>query len=112
MNDIDDLVARLSPDLREAFEERAGIREFDGGIPRDHAECLALLDVLRSHPLALTGLTCLRVQRGDKVGHVLAVDVDAAIAQLNAMGVTVLSAVDLAKTLQGYQGLVLLSTFT
>ena len=31
-------------DLAEHFEERAGIREFDGHVARDRAECGALLD--------------------------------------------------------------------
>jgi hypothetical protein len=44
------LVDRLNGNLREAFEERAGILEFDAGLPRAHAECLALLNVLVSHP--------------------------------------------------------------
>ncbi len=110
MNDIDDLVARLSPDLCEYFEERAGIREYDGGLARDQAECLALLDVLRVDPLALTRVTCLKVERGRSVGHVLAIDAAAATAQLAGMGVTVLSAVDLTTVLLGYQGLALLRT--
>ena len=53
-NPIDPLVAtlvdRLDENLREAFEERAGILEFEAGLPRAHAECLALLNVLVSHP--------------------------------------------------------------
>ena len=32
-------------DAREHFEERAAIREFDGGAPRDEAEALAVGDV-------------------------------------------------------------------
>lgn len=48
------VVAKLSPSLREEFEERAGIVEFDGKLPRAHAECLALLDVLIRHPEVLT----------------------------------------------------------
>lgn len=47
------IVAKLSPALREDFEERAAIMEFDGNPPREHAECLALLDVLNRHPCAL-----------------------------------------------------------
>jgi hypothetical protein len=50
---INDLIDRLEPDLREDFEERAAIMEYDGGLPRDHAECLALLNILRKHPDAL-----------------------------------------------------------
>lgn len=49
---VADLVDRLDDNLREAFEERAGIIEFDANLPRAHAECLALLNVLVSHPEA------------------------------------------------------------
>jgi hypothetical protein len=47
---VADLVSRLDSNLREAFEERASIREFDGGLTRELAECLALLDVIRQYP--------------------------------------------------------------
>ncbi len=47
---VADLVSRLDDNLREAFEERAGIIEFEGNLTRAHAECLALLNVLVSHP--------------------------------------------------------------
>lgn len=50
---IADMVNLLDDNLREEFEERAGIMEFDGKLPRAHAECLALLDVLQRHPTAL-----------------------------------------------------------
>jgi len=54
---VSELLRRLEPDLRELFEERAGIVEFEGGLPREEAESYALLDVLRRHPWALTGVT-------------------------------------------------------
>ncbi len=50
------LVDRLNDSLREAFEERAGILEFEANLPRAHAECLALLNVLVSHPEAAQSL--------------------------------------------------------
>lgn len=51
MNDVvADLASRLDESLREAFEERAAIREFEGGLSRDLAEALALLDVIRQYP--------------------------------------------------------------
>ena len=54
---IDELVADminfLDAGQREDFEERAGIIEFDAKLSRAHAECLALLDVLRRHPEVL-----------------------------------------------------------
>lgn len=40
------LVAKLDDNRREAFEERAGILEFDACIPRLEAERLALIQTL------------------------------------------------------------------
>jgi hypothetical protein len=54
---VAELVGLLDNDLAEMFEERAAIREFDGGHARGHAEALALLDVLNRHPEALSGVT-------------------------------------------------------
>ena len=50
---VADIVSKLDDNLREDFEERAGIIEFDAKLSRGHAECLALLDVLRRHPEVL-----------------------------------------------------------
>ena len=36
----------LPLDWRIAWEERAAVREYDGGLPRDRAEALALADIL------------------------------------------------------------------
>ena len=57
-----DLIDRLDSNLREEFEERAGIVEFDGLQPREHAEALALLDVLRLRPAALLGVRVLHAE--------------------------------------------------
>ncbi len=57
--DLRDLVGRLGAADRELYEERAAIREFDGLQPREHAEALALLDVLRLRPAALLGVEVL-----------------------------------------------------
>jgi hypothetical protein len=57
-----DLIDRLDADTRELFEERAGIVEFDGMQPREHAEAMALLDVLRLRPAALLGVAVLEVE--------------------------------------------------
>lgn len=42
----------LSPDERERFEERAGIMEFDGEMPRWRAERLALREIAGGHGIA------------------------------------------------------------
>ena len=107
--DVADLVARLSPAMREAFEERAGIREFDGGLPRDQAESLALLDVLREFPLALCPLTCLWVRQGTDTTHVLTSDRAGAEHLLKYHGIEVLCTVDLHEVLAQFDGLVRLA---
>ena len=40
------LVGNLPADLRDAWEERAAIMEYDGGLPRDDAERCAYRDVV------------------------------------------------------------------
>lgn len=45
------LVDKLDDNLREAFEERAAIFEFEAGIDRQLAECLALLDLINRQPV-------------------------------------------------------------
>ena len=50
---VADIVSKLDDDLREDFEERSAIIEFEAKVPRAHAECLALIDLLRRHPEVL-----------------------------------------------------------
>lgn len=59
---VADLVALLDADLREQFEERAAIMEFDGGLRRSHAECLALIGVLRTSSSALGSTVALQIE--------------------------------------------------
>ena len=47
---VTEFVERLDEGLREAFEERAAILQFDAGIQRDLAEALALLMLIRQYP--------------------------------------------------------------
>jgi len=102
-----DLVARLDDDLREFFEERAAIREFDGGLPREHAECMALLDTLRRDPLAFAGVTVLQVELGGVRRVVLTTDV----THLSEMGATVIGAADLPNVLSKFQGIAVMTSF-
>jgi len=50
---VAEIVELLDENLREAFEERAAIIEYEAGKARAHAECLALLMILRRHPEVL-----------------------------------------------------------
>ena len=56
------VIARLDETLREHFEERAAIMEFDAGLPRAQAECLALISFLDGRPSALGGVVAVLVQ--------------------------------------------------
>jgi hypothetical protein len=38
----------LDPEWREAWGERAAIMEYDGGLPRERAEALALAEIVRA----------------------------------------------------------------
>jgi hypothetical protein len=60
---VAEVVSQLDANLREDFEERAGIIEFDANLPRAHAECLALLNVLLRHPECLLALTKQKVNK-------------------------------------------------
>ena len=54
---VEEIVDQLDDDLREEFEERAAIIEFDAHVLRAHAECLALLYVLRRYPEVLSKIS-------------------------------------------------------
>ena len=73
---IADLLDRLDTERRYEFEERAGTSEFDSRVPRDEAEALALIDLLRSHPSALVGFTALEVDHDGETETVITTDLD------------------------------------
>lgn len=50
------LVSMLDNELREDWEERASIMQFDALLPKGYAECLAMLDLLCRHPEILLRL--------------------------------------------------------
>ncbi len=108
---VADLVRQLDANLREDFEERAGIIEFDAGIPRGHAECLAILGVLRRHPEVLSGVTTLRVEL-DGVPHcLLTTDLSVARGKLTEIGGVEVGVRNLAKLItENYGGIALLTT--
>ena len=74
---IADLLDRLDSERRNEFEERAGTIEFDySRVPRDEAEAYALIDLLRSHPAALVGITALEVDHDGETETVITTDLD------------------------------------
>ncbi len=59
---VAEVVALLDADLREQFEERAAIMEFDGELRRSHAECLALIAVLRGRSSAFGDAIAIQIE--------------------------------------------------
>jgi hypothetical protein len=106
------LVQWLDANLREDYEERAGIMEFDANQPREHAECLALLDLLRRHPAALIGVTAFEVEMAGASRVVMTTDAEFARQHLAALGIPVVRVVDLAGAVQEHcGGMALLARF-
>ena len=62
---VDNLVDRLPEELIEAWQERAAIREYDGGFSRPHAEALAVLDLLDIDPDVLSNLRAAQIDVDD-----------------------------------------------
>jgi hypothetical protein len=91
---VADLVARLSPDLREDFEERAAIMEFDSLQPREDAECFALIDVLRRHPGALLSGVIFRGRCGSSHRYVISTSEQLAQEALTKLGAVAIERVE------------------
>lgn len=108
---VADVVNQLDADLREDFEERAGIMEFDAQLPRAHAECLALIDLLRRYPNALSGVVVLQVEWSGSSEWMLTTDVATARQHISSTGGTEIGTVALADVInQQYGGMAMLAT--
>ena len=83
---VAELVERLDASQREAWEERAGIMQFDGGLTRGHAECLALLDLLCRHPSVLSGVTVLEIELDGGTEWLLTTDLQYARRYITDVG--------------------------
>jgi len=106
------IVNELDDNLREDFEERAGIIEFDGMLPRAHAECLALIDVLRRHPAVLTGVIVVRIELDGAPRWILTTDLNY-VRNIGGVeiGVHETGAIDLAKVInKEFGGILMLTT--
>lgn len=108
---VTDMVNQLDAGLREEFEERAGIIEFDAKQPRAHAECLALIDVLRRNPAAITGVTVLQVKIDGATQWLLTTDLAYARQHLAEIGGVEIAVPDLANVIEEqYDRIAMLST--
>ena len=108
---VADMVSKLEPGHREDFEERAGIIEFDASKPRAHAECLALINVLRRHPEAISGLIALQVELDGATQWLLTTDLKFArqhLADMAGVEIAVRKVTDVIE--EQYGGVAMLST--
>jgi hypothetical protein len=107
---VADLVSELNDDDREAYEERAGIIEFDAQLPKSHAECLALLNVLHRNPLALTRVRCLWIEVNGEVKWLFVTDLQLARKRLASIGGRELEPLDLTDVVEKHhRGFVMLT---
>jgi hypothetical protein len=106
---VEALLCRLDENLREAFEERAGIMTWEGGQPRELAEALAMLEVVRVHPFAVSGLVALSVRLVEVERTVLTFDRPAAERHIAALGGAVLGHAALAESIRNLGPVAILS---
>jgi hypothetical protein len=97
---VEALVCRLDTNLREAFEERAGIMQFEAGKPRELAEALALLDVIRADPFAVSEVRALRIELDGQALTVLTADPQLAEKHFSDIAATSAGPVDLAQAVR------------
>jgi hypothetical protein len=108
---VADLLAGLDDAQREQFEERAGILEFDAGNDRQLAEALAILDMLRQNPLALSGITALQIELDGGTEWLLTTNLAFARQYLRDIQAKEIAVVNLADVVeQQYGGLATLTT--
>lgn len=106
---VADLVIQFDDDLREEFEERAAIMEFEGKLPRAHAERLALVDVLSRHPSAIVGVSTRQIQLNGQKYWFVTTDLEEARQHLSEVGAKEVSVSELARVLDyDYGGMAIL----
>lgn len=99
------LVQQLDDDRREAFEERAGILEFDAKLPRLEAERQALVQTLARYGFpGSQNVHLLQVEVGGATQWLLSGNEIAARRVLAARGAGEVVEVDLANTLHSQFG--------
>ncbi len=93
---VAEVVEQLDRDLQEDFQERAAIVEYDAGLDRAHAECIALIAVLVRNPDALCRIRVVQVERGGLVYWLVTTSADVARDHLSKTDGTAMKAAELA----------------
>lgn len=107
---VADLLARLSENLREDFEERAAIMEFDAKFPRRLAECLGLLDVLGRNLTGLSGVSAMQIELDGQTQWIATTDLSHARQHLADMHAAEIAVLDLRTVIEEqYAGVAMLT---
>ena len=101
---VADLLSRLNENLREDFEERAAIMEFDAQFPRRLAESLGLLDVLGRNLTGLSGVSAIQVELDGQTLWLAVTDMNHARQHLAAMHATEIAVLDLRTAIEEQYG--------
>ena len=108
---VADLLARLDEQQHEQFQERAGILTFDAGMDRQLSEALAMLDLIRLNPLALSGIAVLQIELDGGTEWLLTADLAFARQHIADVGAKEIALVNLADVLEKqYGGVAVLTT--
>ncbi len=108
---VSDLLACLNEHQHEQFQERAGILEFEAGLDRQLSEALAILDLIRINPLALSGITALQIEMDGSTEWLITTDLAFAQQHLADIGAKEIALADLADVVkQQYGGVAALTT--
>ena len=99
------LVRILHADLREDFAERAAIIEYDAGLDRAHAECLALLAILNRHPLALSRVCVVQFELDGVRQWLLTTDYARALMHVGYAGGVEVEVVELTGVVEAHGGM-------
>lgn len=106
-----DLLSRLDSNQREFYEERSAVLEFEAGVSRDLAEALAILDLIRINPMALSGITVIQIELDGATEWLVTTDANFACTYLATIHAKEIAVVNLAEVLpHQYGGVALLST--
>lgn len=101
---VADTVDTLDAELREDFEERAGIMEHDGRLARAHAECLALVDLMLRRPACFTGLLAVEIELDGGTQWLLTSDLDFARQHLAVLGASEIAVLEAAEVVREQYG--------
>lgn len=104
------LVSKLDDKLREDWEERASIMQFDALLPKGYAESLAMLDLLCRHPEVLDRSICMQIELEGATQWIVTTDPACARQHLADIQATEIAMVDLRTVIEEqYSGVAMLT---